>query len=94
VIKPAEVSFRSFVDGDSVRVIVTANEDINGHLPLIAQGEGSQRRPEIQEAVDVATNASVATHDSMLKDLSLKKGVPAAFRIKLDMGPRACLRVE
>ena len=94
MITPAEVSFRSFIDGDWVRVIVIANEDITGHLSLIAQGEGSQRQPEILEAFDAATNALIATHVSTLKDVSLKKGVPAAFRIKLDMGPRVCLRVK
>ena len=95
VIKPETVSFRSFVDGGHLQVVITPTRDVTGHLQLTARGEGNRAYPPvILAATDVSTNTAVPFRGSVLQNITLHKGVTLRLRIDLDTGPRICLGLE
>jgi hypothetical protein len=95
IIKPDAVSFRSFVDGGLLQVVITPVRDVTGHLQITARGEGGRKyAPLILGATDVTTNTAVPFVGSVLQNITLHKGVALRLRLDLDTGPRICLGLE
>jgi hypothetical protein len=90
-IKSTDVAFRSYSDGNSVKLILTASADITGDLTLVAQAEGGRHSPSILSAIDDGTGQTVIHTDSVLRNITLTKGVPKHFTVTLDGGGRLCL---
>lgn len=95
IIKPDDVSFRSFYSGPDLCVVVTSRDGICGDLRLAARGEGGTTyEPRISSVQDWATGSIIQTNGSTICNVSLQPGVPLRLRVTIDALSRICLGLE
>jgi hypothetical protein len=97
-IKTSSISFRSFVHdtkrGMEYRLAITAHEDCEGAIRLVAIGDDGSYPIDITWAKDARTGKVYEIGDSLIKDLSIEAGEKLKLAVKLPSANKYALGIE
>ncbi len=97
-INTSAIGFRSFIQrgkkGLEYHFAITAKEDCEGAIRIVAVGDDGSYPAELASAVDARSGESYEIGDSMIKGLKLKSGETIKLAVGLKSGRKYALGIE
>lgn len=97
-INTSAISFRSFVQntksGPEYHFAITAREDCEGGIRIVAVGDDGTYPVELESATDTKSGTKYETGDSMIKGLKIESGTTIKLAVRLSSGNKYALGIE
>lgn len=97
-IKTSSINFRSFVqktkDGLEYNFVITAREDCEGAVRIIAVGDDGNYPVDLKSAIEAGSNKRYEVGDSMIKGLAMKNGQTIKLAVQITAKKKYALGIE